>query len=98
MTAVLDTFTKDPNEVLDYALDWDATNPGPYLESGETVSTATWTVPSGITKDSQAETTTVTTITLSGGTVNTDYVLTVLMVTTSGREVERSFRVLVRDR
>ena len=62
---------KDPAEVLDYTLDWDAE-----LGTGEEISgTPVWTVPDGITKDSQANTTTTATIWLSGGTAGVEYAI-----------------------
>jgi hypothetical protein len=58
-------FEKDPDAVLDYAIDWTD------RLGSDTISTSTWTVPSGITKDSDNKTTAKTTIWLSGGTVGT---------------------------
>lgn len=60
---------KDPQEVIDYTVDWAAE-----LGTGEQISgTPVWTVPSGITKDSQANTTTTATVWLSGGTAGNEY-------------------------
>ena len=67
MATKIQTFRKDPNAVLDYVIDW-GTN---YLASDETISTATWTEGTGITKDSDSKTDTTTTIWLSGGTAGT---------------------------
>jgi len=88
------TFTKDPQAVLDYGFDWsDSDNGGPWLETGDTVSTSTWDVPAGITKDSDSKTTTATTIWLSGGTVGAKYKITNHIVTVNGRTDERSFYI-----
>ena len=94
------TFTKDPDEVQDYGFDWngDADDGGPWLEDGDTVSTSTWIVPSGITKDSDSKSTTVTKIWLSGGTDGEEYLIANRMVSAEGRTVERSFVVQVRAR
>ena len=43
---------KDPAAVLDYAFDWVGLN---WLESGESISEYTVTVPAGLTKDSDGE-------------------------------------------
>jgi hypothetical protein len=51
---------KDPDAVVDYRIDWsDRLN-------GDTIAISTWTVPSGITKDSDTHDNTTTTIWLSG--------------------------------
>ena len=78
-------YLKDPNAVLDYTLDWSL-----WL-NGDTISTATWTVPMGITSALETKTTTVTTIWLSGGTAGTEYTVAVRVVTAGGRTEDRSF-------
>ncbi len=107
---------KDPDDVEVYAIIFcDKTNLNSgsnvldfgYLQ-GETISSATWTVPSGITKDAQslAEITikgityvinTVAAITLSSGTDNTDYTLDCKIVTSGGRTKTRSIIIPVRE-
>lgn len=81
----------DPNEVKDYTLNWGTNR----LDAGETITTSTWTVPSGITKDSDTDTDTTTTIWLSGGTAGVSYRLTNHVVTSQGREYDWSITVLV---
>lgn len=61
------------------------------------VSTAVWTVPAGITKDSQSETGIVTYITLSGGTHGEDYEVTCRMTPTVGNPIEQTIVVPVRS-
>jgi hypothetical protein len=85
----------DPNEVKDYTLNWSGSAPGPRLATGETITTSTWTVPSGITKDSDTDTDTTTTIWLSGGTAGVSYRLTNHVVTSQGRQYDWSITVLV---
>ncbi len=87
-------FTKDPSEVLDYTVDWGAN----ILATGETISTSTWTVPSGITKDSDSKTNTTTVIWLSGGTADTDYDLVNKIVTSGSRTFERTITIGVRQK
>lgn len=87
-------FTKDPQEVLDYTVDWGAN----ILATGETISTSTWTVPSGITKDSDSKTSTTAVIWLSGGTADTDYDLTNKIVTSGSRTFERTITIGVRQK
>ena len=74
-------FTKDPEAVLDYGIDWDAHD---WL-GADTISTSTWTVPSGITKVTDSKTTTTTTIWLSGGTAGETYPVKDHIVTAGGR-------------
>ncbi len=85
--------TKDPNAVLDYRIDW-----SDWLDVAETIDTSTWTVPSGITKDSSAASSTVATVWLSGGTADTDYDCLNRIVTSAGRTDDRTLRVKVRQR
>ena len=91
---ILTTFCKDDSEVLDYKVDWDL------FLSSETVASSTWTVPSGITKDSDSFDATSATIWLSGGTLTETYTLTNTITTTSTpvRTATRSFVITMGDR
>lgn len=98
---------KDPQAVLDYAFLWQD-----WLAAGETItahtitrSAATITVDSSsvnvaaVTLDSvEQKIGSVVTAWLSGGTVNTVYVIGCRVTTSAGRTDERSFRLIVRDR
>ena len=87
-----DIFTKDPDAILDYSIDWSR-----YLATGVTISTSSWTVPSGIIDLSDSNTTTTTTVVLSGGTADTDYSLTNHVVLSDGNEDDRSITIAVRE-
>jgi len=87
-----ETFAKDPDAVLDYQVDW-----SDWLDT-DTISTSTWTVPTGITKDSDTNTTTAATIWLSGGTAGTSYNIVNHIVTAAGREDDRTIIIKVRER
>ena len=87
------TCLKDPDAVLDYGFDWNN-----WLASSETIVSAVWTIPAGITKVSQVETDGYTTIWLSGGTANTDYNLSCKMTSSDGRTDERTATIKVRNR
>ena len=83
---------KDPEAVLDYSMDW-----GPWLEEGDAIESAVWTVPAGLTKESQSETASedggpidTTTVWLSGGTAGERYEVKCHIVTSGGREDERT--------
>lgn len=89
-------FTKDPDAVLDYTIDW-----SDWLATGDTISTSSWSVESGsgLTNDSDEKTTTTTTIWLSGGTVADDYYDVInTIVTDDGRTDERTLKIRVQER
>lgn len=86
------SFTKDPDGVLDYQIDW-----SDWLGT-DTIVTSTWTVGTGITKDSDTNTTTTATIWLSGGTAGTMYTLVNRITTTDGRTDDRSIYVTVKEK
>lgn len=90
--AVLKTYEKTPTAVLDYSIDWSS-----WLASGESISTSTWSVPAGITKDSDTNDTDSTTIWLSGGTAGTSYLISNTIVTNAAtaRTETRSFSIAV---
>ena len=89
----IDTIPKDPDAVLDYVFNWSA-----WLENGETISSHTITVGSGITKDSDSESSGIVTIWLSGGTHGNDYLVECEVVTSMGRTDERSINIRCRER
>jgi hypothetical protein len=85
------TYIKDPDANLDYFIDWT-----PWL-GADTIVSATWIVPTGITKTAQTNTTTGATVWLSGGTMNYSYTVTCRVVTAGGRTDDRSFTVQVQQ-
>jgi hypothetical protein len=84
---------KDPNAVKPYGVDWEG-----FLDTGDTISSVSWTVPSGITKDSESNTNTVASLVLSGGTAGVDYEIVCQITTANGIVEEQSIVVPVRDR
>jgi len=72
---------KDPNAVKDYTINWVS------FLGVDTIASSAWTVPTGITKDSDSNTTTTTTIWLSGGTASAEYSL-INRITTAGGVTE----------
>lgn len=84
---------KDPEAVLDYTVDWST-----WLGADTISGTPTWSVATGLTKDSQSNTTTAATAWLSGGTAGENYRVECKIVTAAGRTDERSFTVRVRER
>ena len=86
---------KDPADVLDYGLDW--SDQLALVAPADTISSATWTVPAGLTAGAQFVVGGVATTWLSGGAAGTDYTLTCRIVTAGGRTLERSVKLLVRE-
>ena len=84
---VSQTFCKSDTEVLDYTVDWST-----WLDT-DTILSSTWDVPTGLTKDSDSNTTTATLIWLSGGTVGDVYLVTNTVVTAALRTAERAFLI-----
>ena len=98
MVTPVQRIKKAPGEKLDYGFDWQGGAPGPWLDTGDTISESTWTVPTGITEVASSKTTTTTTIRLSGGTAGETYEIENKITTSSGEMAERTFLVIVEDR
>lgn len=86
---------KDPNDVLDYTFDWTA-----YLAAiADTITgTPTLTLDTGITKNSQTNTTNTVTLIISGGTAINIYRVLCQIQTAACRTIERSFYIRVINR
>lgn len=78
---------EDPQDGLDYILDWST-----WL-GADTIATATWTVPSGITKTDESKTATTTTIWLATPARGNNYTIKCKIVTAGGRTKNFSFIV-----
>lgn len=91
------TVKKSPESVIDFTFDYNGDYPGPYLESGEEIVDSTWTAEPGITIASSSYDATTTTVWLSGGTKDTDYVVTNTIETSLGRTDSRRMTVQVRE-
>jgi len=85
-------YQKDPDAVLDYVIDWST-----WLGI-DTIATSTWTADSGITVDSEQETTTTATVWLSGGTAGSRYNVVNEITTNAGRTENRTIVIEVRER
>jgi hypothetical protein len=86
------TFTKDPNAVLDYNIDWTR-----WL-AGDQIATSEWIIPSGLTKVADSKTAASATVWLSGGSVGQSYTVTNRITTAAGRTEDRSFTIRVEER
>lgn len=85
---------KDPDEVVDYDLSWAEQ----MAADSDTIATSTWTVPTGITKNSVSNTTTRTKIWFSGGTAGQTYSCVNRVVTAGGRTFDQTMKLKVKDR
>ncbi len=83
---------KDPDGIEDYGFDWSA-----WLGT-DTISASVWIVPDGITKESDTNDTTTTTIWLSSGTSGSHYNLTNRITTLGGRTEDRTGVLKVKER
>jgi hypothetical protein len=86
-------FTKDPDAVLPYTLDWSR-----WLEDDDTIAAATADEDSGIVVDDVDFTDTTTTIVMSGGTAGTSYEVVVHVTTSAGYEDDRTITFAVKER
>ena len=82
---------KSPASVLDYVYDVSA-------ELGtDTIATSTWVLDAGITKDSDINTATASTIWISGGTAGQTYSVANTIVTAAGRTHHKAFYLRVQE-
>lgn len=84
-------WVKDPAAVKDYTLDWTA-----WL-GADTISSSTWTVPTGLIKVSSGSTDNVSAVWLGGGTVGERYLVSNKIVTSGGRTEVRSFEIHIKQ-
>lgn len=84
---------KDPNEVLDFEIDWTAR-----IGTADPIETVTWTIPSGITKTAQTFEGLVTAVWLSGGTTGASYSVGCLVETEGGRIFDQTVILPVKTR
>lgn len=83
---------KDPNAVIDYWIDWSK-----WLRDGDTILVSEWEVPDGIEVDSETNSTTLTTIWLSGGIAGQSYSLTNRITTSQGRTQDKTITIIVKE-
>lgn len=87
-------FVKDPDETLDYQINF-----GGLLEANETISANTWTLDTGIVKVSESFTAAgVSTVFIRGGTNGTTYKAVCAATTTAGRIYNRTIFIEIKDK
>jgi hypothetical protein len=82
---------KDPAAEKDYSVDWTA-----WL-AGDTITTHTVTVQTGLTKLSDLRNGAVVTIWLAGGSLGRTYKVVVHVETAGGRKDDRTLEIVVKD-
>lgn len=85
-------FNQRPAERLPYAVDW-----GAWLPAGDSLESAEWLVPSGLTVTPQGLSGTVHHCLVSGGTPGTTYELVSQVETTAGLKAEEPMRIHIND-
>jgi hypothetical protein len=93
-------FHQDPNDKLDYSIDWydQSTGRTPQFEAGESIVTSVWSANDPVilfTNDTF--TATVSTVFIAGGVVNTQYIISNIVTTDKGRTFDRSFVINIRE-
>lgn len=84
---------KDPNEVLDYSIDWSQ------RLKDDTITTSSWIVPNTVFIESNTFTTRMTTVWLSGGTVSANAISVTNRIETAGNRVmEQSVLLKIQDK
>lgn len=86
-------FRKDPQALLDYAWDWSE-----WLTGGDTIASATVTLPAGLVLEDTVVAAQVVTTWVSGGAAGVGYPATCHIVTAQGREDERTITFTVGER
>ena len=88
------TFTKDPDAVLDYSVDW------LLWLAGDEISSSEWLLEEGAVLEQvvASNTATKTTVWLRGGLAGTTYLVTNRIVTAGGRTDDRTISVKIEDR
>jgi len=89
MSVPFSVSSKLPGEKLDFTIDW--TDP----LDGATVNTSTFTVPGGLLKESTSNTSSTTTVTLSGGSIDAEYDVENTIEDSDGLTHVRVLRIVV---
>lgn len=84
---------KDPDEVLDYRIDW-----SDRLSDGDTIQSSSWIIEGSVDKDSDSNSTTTATIWLSGGDTGSVSFLTNRVITLGGRTMDTTVRLKIKEK
>jgi hypothetical protein len=83
---------KDPDEILDYQLDWKKRLVNDVITESE------WDVPEGLTEQNRLSTSTTTTVWLTGGTDGETYSIVNTIKTEGGRTWVQTVKLKIQDK
>ena len=83
---------KDPDEVLDYQLDWSKRLLDDTIQSSE------WILPEGLEKGSDFHDASTTTVWLRGGTLDQTHIVLNRIVTNGGRTMDQSVKLKIKSK
>lgn len=86
---------KNPEDILDYTVDW--TTELTLLEPPDSIASVAWTIPTPLTKGAETNSGTTTTVFISGGVANKNYEIGCRIVTAAGRRIKRTIILPVRN-
>jgi hypothetical protein len=81
--------TKDPDEILDYQLDWSK------RLLGDTITACDWSVPIGLTRNASYFDGQITTVWLGDGALGETYTVTNTIETAAGRTMQQSVKLKI---
>jgi hypothetical protein len=85
-------FIKDPDAVLDYSVDWED-----WLPAGERIESSSWIVPAAISIVAEQVTATKATAVVGGGVSGERYSLVNRIVTSTGKQQDRTILLTIRE-
>jgi hypothetical protein len=91
--AVVFSIKKDPYEQLAYTMDWSK-----WLIPGDSISTSSWVLDTGISGTTSSNGTATTTVVIFGGTNGNTYLVSNRIVTANNLKSERSINFIVEQR
>jgi hypothetical protein len=83
---------KDPDEVLDYQLDWSL------RVLDDTIQSSEWTMPEGLEKVNDFHNASTTTVWLRGGTLDETHIVLNRIVTNGGRTMDQSVKLKIKSK
>ena len=89
----MSTYTKDPDAVLDYVVDWTE-----WLGSDDVITEASWQVAPPLSVTSSENTEHTATVWLAGGEIGETHRATCRIVTNKGRTEDRTIRLRIAHR
>ncbi len=91
---------KDPDETLDYKIDWlgSTDEPGPLFGLSDAIDDSLWIVPAELTSELEQEDDETTTIWLSGGVEGTTYEVVNRITTAAGRVMDQTMKLKIKTK